>query len=74
MKRFTPPMNSPRRKLFIRIFKSDVTLSVSLQIDFVCVRTACLIQLYVVLTLGFPRRIHLTDPKPMTKNQKISIA
>ena len=55
---------------FIRIFKSVVTLSVSRQLDFLRVRTACPIQLYVVFTLGLPRRIHLTDPKTMTKNDK----
>ena len=42
----TPPLNAPRRELFICIFKSAVALSVSRQIDFLCVRTGRPIQLY----------------------------
>ena len=70
MKCFTPPVNTPRQTLFIRIFKPVVPSWSQGKLIFVCVRTACPIQLYVVLTLGLPRRIHLTDPKTMTKNDK----
>ena len=40
------PLDAPRRELFIRIFKFVVVLSVSRQINFVCVCTGRPIQLY----------------------------
>ena len=42
----TPPLDASRRELFVRIFKSAVALLVSRQINCVCVRTGCPIQLY----------------------------
>ena len=39
-------LDAPRQELFIRVFKSAVALSVSRQIDFLCVCTGRTIQLY----------------------------
>ena len=46
IKIYPAPLYAPRQELFIRILKSAVALSVSWEINFVCVRTGHLIQLY----------------------------
>ena len=70
-------MDAPRQDLFIHIFKSAVALLVSLQIDFLCVRTGRPIQLYISIlinpTLKSPG-LNIPEPEPQPQNSKTTTA